>query len=269
MECLTSRFVSLHNFFTVRKDNGDYSSKGGGENTMNIKKAIGCILGSLALFAAVAAPSMAQQETFASATGGGSGASTVFTYTGGSTGAFTTTAGALFQGTFVPTFASSAPDTLTFSGFSVSGLATGTGTGADPFKQGLGAGGFTLLDSSSNVLLQGTFTGGNILSAVNSSTTASITNTVNNVTYTGGSYFLASTLSNPGSFSISMTSVAPAPTIGADGYLTRFTAGGTSTFSATTTTVPEPATVVPFMLGGLGLFGLIVRKTRRTSSAAV
>jgi len=26
--------------------------------------------------------------------------------------------------------------------------------------------------------------------------------------------------------------------------------------------------VVPFMLGGLGLLGLIVRKTRRTSSAA-
>ena len=31
---------------------------------------------------------------------------------------------------------------------------------------------------------------------------------------------------------------------------------------------PEPATVVPFALGGLGLLGLIARKTRRTSGAA-
>ncbi len=32
--------------------------------------------------------------------------------------------------------------------------------------------------------------------------------------------------------------------------------------------VPEPASLVPFMLGGLGLLGLIARKTRRTSGAA-
>ena len=110
--------------------------------------------------------------------------------------------------------------------------------------------------------------GGNILTAVTNSTTASITNSVNNVTYTGGTYYAASGLTNPGSFSISMTSVTPGPSV-SGGYLTGFTAGGTSTFSAQApSTVPEPATVVPFMLGGLGLFGLIVRKTRRTSSAA-
>ena len=34
------------------------------------------------------------------------------------------------------------------------------------------------------------------------------------------------------------------------------------------TTVPEPASVIPFALGGLGLLGLIARKTRRTSGAA-
>lgn len=33
-------------------------------------------------------------------------------------------------------------------------------------------------------------------------------------------------------------------------------------------TVPEPATLAPFALGGLALLGLIARKTRRTSGAA-
>ena len=36
----------------------------------------------------------------------------------------------------------------------------------------------------------------------------------------------------------------------------------------TPATVPEPAAVVPFALGGLGLLGLIARKTRRTNGAA-
>jgi len=35
--------------------------------------------------------------------------------------------------------------------------------------------------------------------------------------------------------------------------------------TASATTVPEPATVVPFLLGGLGLMALIVRKNRRAS----
>ena len=34
------------------------------------------------------------------------------------------------------------------------------------------------------------------------------------------------------------------------------------------TKTPEPATVIPFALGGLGLLGLIVRKTRRAGGAA-
>ena len=37
---------------------------------------------------------------------------------------------------------------------------------------------------------------------------------------------------------------------------------------APTAAVPEPASVIPFALGGLGLLGLIARKTRRTSGAA-
>ena len=238
------------------------------KNNMNISKTITGIVSTIALMAVAATAAMAQQQTFASATGGGPGVSTVFTYTGGPGGQFTTSAGAMFQGTFLPTFATNAPATLVFTGFSVSGVATGTGTTTDPYRQGLSGGTFTL-DSGGTNLLQGRFADGNLLTSVSNSTTAGIiTNSVNNVTYTGGTYFGLSGLNNPGSFSISMTSVAPPPSI-SGGYLTGFTAGGTSTFSAQTpSTVPEPATVVPFMLGGLGLLGLIVRKTRRTSSAA-
>jgi len=47
-----------------------------------------------------------------------------------------------------------------------------------------------------------------------------------------------------------------------NGNVTQYMAPGTST------AVPEPASVIPFALGGLGLLGLIVRKTRRTNGAA-
>ncbi len=240
---------------------------------MNINKAIAPILASIALGVIAMVPSIAapgDQATFASATGEGSIAqqSVVFTYTGGGTGQFTTTSGASFAGLSSPTY--NPGSILTFTGFGVSGLATGDGSTANPYTQGLGAGTFSLTNAS-NTLLSGTFTGGNILTVASGSTTSSITNTVNNVTYTGGSYFTKSGLLNPGSFSISMTSVKPSPVIGADGYLSQFTAGGTSTFSATTpAAVPEPATVAPFIMGGLGLMGLAfrARKTRRSNGAA-
>jgi len=237
---------------------------------MNINKAIGTLVSVMGMAVVLAAPSMAQQQTFASASGSGSPApqSTVFTYTGGSGGHFTTTAGSIFLASSFPF--SDPGATLTFTGFTASASVTGTGTASDPYKQALGSGSF-LLKSSTNVdLLSGSFGGGNILSAAMSSSTSSITNTVNNVLYDSiGTYFNASGLLNPGSFSISMTSVNPAPSV-TGGYLDGFSAGGTSTFSAKTApaTVPEPASVIPFALGGLGLLGLIVRKTRRTSGAA-
>ena len=55
------------------------------------------------------------------------------------------------------------------------------------------------------------------------------------------------------------------------GSLQSFTATDAAVYSAVPAGVPgvpEPATLVPFGLGGLGLLGLIVRKNRRTSSAA-
>lgn len=48
--------------------------------------------------------------------------------------------------------------------------------------------------------------------------------------------------------------------------------GGSDQFLHTLTgpaAVPEPATTVPFVIGGLALLGLVVRKTRRASSATV
>ena len=224
-------------------------------------------LGAAGFSAMAATGAMAQQATFASATGTGpiSSQSTVFTYTGGANGVFRTTGGALFN---AASFPNANTATLTFTGFGASAMATGTGTIADPFQQILGGGTFSLKDSTTGAdLLDGSFTGGNLLSAIaNSSSTASITETANGVTYTGGSYFADSGLFNPGAFSISMTSVAPAPTI-TDGYLDAFQAGGTSTFSATTTPpeVPEASTGVTFVLGGLGLLALVVRKNRRSS----
>ena len=227
------------------------------------------LLATAGLLAISASAAMAQQLTFASATGTGSptAQSVVFTYTGGAGGQFITSPNALFTSTSFPF--SDAAGQLTFTGFNATALATGAGTAADPFKQALGGGKFKLTGSGGADLLDGTFTGGNLLSAIATSTTASTTNTVNGVTYTGGNYFTASGLANPGSFSVSMTSVSPAPTV-TGGYLDKFTAGGTSTFSASTpSAVPEPATTVPFVLGGLGLLTLIVRKTRRASGAAV
>lgn len=236
---------------------------------MKLNKTTAGMIAAAGLAVATATGASAQQLTFASATGTGNPAaqSVVFTYTGGANGKFMTTPGALFSTTSYP-FSDSAA-TLNFTGFNATAPVMGTGTTNDPYQQLLGGGTFTLTGTGGTDLLDGSFTGGNLLSVISSGTTASITNSVNGVTYTGGSYFNSSGLFNPGSFSISMTSVAPAPTV-VNGYLSAFQAGGTSTFSASKSLapVPELSTTVPFVLGGLGLLALAVRKSRRSSIAA-
>ena len=237
---------------------------------MNINKAIFGAISTAALvgIAASAATAQANQETFATVSGSGTVAqkSVVFTYTGGPTGQFGTTAGSAFlaDGNTVDQGTS-----LTFTGFSASGMATGTGTAKDPFSQGLTGGTFSLTSATGTDLLSGSFGSGDILAVDSGATNASITSQVNNVSYDGGTYFTTSGLANPGSFSIQMTSFAPPPSI-ASGYLSGFTAGGGASFSAAPlgTAVPEPATVVPFLFGGLGLLALAVRKRKAAGITA-
>ena len=61
---------------------------------------------------------------------------------------------------------------------------------------------------------------------------------------------------------------APTYVPGAVGILDGDIASAPAYLPSRPSTVPEPATLVPFALGGLGLLGLIARKTRRTSGAA-
>lgn len=238
---------------------------------MNINKAITSLL-SIAVLATVGVGSASAapgQTTFASATGAGASASNCFTYTGAS--GFSITPGATFTAQLLTNPPGQYPTTLSFVGLNNVGTVTGTGTTADPYNQLLSSGSFTLTaNGGSDLLLAGTFGGGNLLVGTTGATASTLSNNLTNVVYTGGSYFTASGLSNPGAFSLSMTSVTPAIGV-TNGHFNDFVAGGTGTFSASTPTsvVPEPATVVPFILGGLGLLGLVVRKARRTSGATV
>jgi hypothetical protein len=232
---------------------------------MNMKKIVLGLVASLGLAAAMAMPSQAQQTTFASITGAGTGSSTVFTYTSGPGGGFSITPGSSFEATYLLNPPSALfGQSVTFTGLQNVGTVTGAGTTASPYTQALSGGTFTIGPG----LLTGTFSGGHLLDATSGAGTASLIDQLNNVTYTGGTYFTQSGLQNPGAFSISLTSVNPTISV-TGGYINSFQAAGTGTFSATSpTSVPEPASVVPFALGGLALLGLIARKTRRTSGAS-
>ncbi len=229
---------------------------------MNIKKAITSLL-SIAILAGVGVGA-ASAQTPTGFSGVLNGFGQVFSYSG-ATG-FSTTPGATF--TAQDAFSTDNLSTLTFTGLANDGLLVSKG--GDSYEQSLTGGTFLLKSNSGSTLLSGTFDGGNLLSGTVGSDAGVLRNSLVNVVYTGGSYFTASGLVNPGSFSFSLVGAKPTLSV-VNGHFNDFTSTGSGVFSASpaSSVVPEPATVVPFVLGGLGLLGLVVRKSRRTSGAAV
>ena len=247
----------------------------GVKTTMNIKKIINSALTIMGL-ALVAAGAQAQTE-FTSITGGNNS----FTYTSGAGNGLVLTSPAGFYATLdIPTPGTqfNNPATVIFTPGSLvnSGITTTTTSGGQmSFTQGLTGGGFTIYNgsgTSGTVLLTGTFQGANLTGVVNSIQAGVDTNFMN-VAYTGGSYLSAAgmlTGSQPGDkFNFSLIPVTPA--LGVTGNtLNSFSSAGNGQFTGVLrpATVPEPASIIPFALGGLGLLGLIARKTRRTGGAA-
>ena len=228
---------------------------------MNINKAITSLF-SIAVLATVGVGAASADPTPFSGVLNGVGR--VFTYSG--TNGFSITPGATF--TAQDAYTTDSLATLSFTGLANDGLATDNGNGS--YQQYLTGGTFLLKSSSGSTLLAGTFGSGDLFSGTIGSDATVLRNTLVNVVYTDGSYFTASGLDNPGSFSFSMVGASPVLSV-SNGHFNDFKAAGSGTFSASTPSavVPEPATVVPFVLGGLGLLGLAVRKSRRTSGATV
>ncbi len=231
------------------------------------KSAIVLLVAAGAAFAV--APSQAQgtQTAFANITGisvGSSNSSSVFTYAPGAGGGFSITPGALFSAQFLESpYSTTAPVNVTWTGLqNVGTLQPGTSN----FTQELSGGSFDVTSGGTS-LLNGTFGGGNLLAGSNGSTTAGLTNTLTNVIFTGGTYFNQSGLFNPGSFSISLQGVSPSVNTSGT-YFNGFKSAGTGSFTASNVPAPtpEPATIVPFLFGGLGLLALAVRKTRKSAS---
>jgi hypothetical protein len=229
---------------------------------MNIKKVITGMIGTIALTAVAATAAMAQLTPIASVT---TGTSNNTTFTSSSTGDSLvvtypdgTFVGKVGNGSFLNTlvnFSATGGSTTAFN--SVTGAFTETFTG----------GTFSVYNGATD-LLSGTFSGGTIQGTVGDQSGGL---NVTGVTYDAASTALPSTYNpNGGTISLTYNVILPGGYAVSGGKLQGFTATDSGVYSAVknTTTVPEPATVVPFMLGGLGLLGLIVRKTRRTSGMA-
>ena len=155
------------------------------------------------------------------------------------------------------------------TGVTVNLMATGGSTidlGGGDFKEVFSSGTFSAFNGGTD-LLSGTFTSGKI----NGSAGDSIGSFgASNVTYDAASTVVptADSLTN-GLLTLTFNPINGGYVV-SGGTLQSFTATDAAVYSAVpgTPTVPEPATLAPFVLGGLGLLGLIARKTRRTSSAA-
>ncbi len=219
------------------------------------------------------APAQAQTPIeFASVNGGGT--PPTFVYTGGAGGGLTLTPGnfdAQLDFPKVGTLVNN-PAIVTFTGLSNTG-ATSVGTlGTNTyFDQALTGGTFSVTDAAtSNLLLSGTFTGAQLSGAVGS-TLAGVATNFEGVAYTGGSYATASGVTLNGTpvdtFNFQLINTNPSLSV-TDGVLGSFNSAGSGQFTGETlpAAVPEPATVVPFLFGGLGLLALAVRKTRKAAS---
>lgn len=196
---------------------------------MLLRKVFGA-LAAIACFALAAQSSLAAQSTFASTTADGANISTAFTYTTGPAGGLTIAPGSTFLSNstgFIPDAAA----TLTFTGLANTGTVI---TGVSTDVQNLTGGTFTLKAGNGvTVLLSGTFTGAQLVATLPlPESQANFLTNVLGVNYTGGSYFTASGLVNPGGFSFGLTSINPPVTV-VGGFFTSFSAGGSGTYSAT------------------------------------
>jgi hypothetical protein len=206
--------------------------------------------------------SKAVQTTFAGATAIGSSA---FVYTTGSGGGLSIAPLSTFNESYlIPPGSVDAGATLALTGLANSGVVV---TSAGVSTQTLTGGTFTLTNASSVVTLSGTFTGATLsANAPLPSSQASFLTTVLGVNYTGGTFFTASGLTNPGGFSFGLTSVTPAVNV-SGGFFTSFVAGGSGTFSAApSTSVPEPMTAAAGLMG-LPTLALWAKKRRQNKQA--
>lgn len=126
---------------------------------------------------------------------------------------------------------------------------------------------FVVTDNTNNtVLLSGTF-GGADLTGTNASSSGNVNLELNDVTYTGGTFFPAGYSPTNGSLSVEFTSTAPF-SASASG-LAAFDAVDGVTFSAPAiAAVPEPASMASFAVGGLLLLGALLSKRRVGSAVA-
>jgi len=157
-------------------------------------------------------------------------------------------------------------DTLVFSSGSL--VNSGTLVGSSVQKtQVLTGGTFTLLSSTSAPLLTGNFFAG-LLSGFPGFGFNAESLALLNINYTGGLYWNAATSNsppffNPGSLSVSLNSTTPLTDSNGTTF-DPFVASGGGNFSAQNS--PEPASVVTFAFGALGLIALVLRgrKSQRT-----
>ncbi len=167
------------------------------------------------------------------------------------------------DGFFAPKVGAATPNTTV--SFKATGGST-TDMGGGNFLESFTGGSFSVFNGATD-LLSGTFSTSSFFGTVGA---VSGGLNANGVTFDAASTALPAGFSLlNGSVSLTFNTINNG--VGytlTGGKLNDFTASDSGTYSARKlpAAVPEPATVVPFMLGGLGLLTLAVRKSRRSAS---